>query len=199
MIKGVNTNAPIFEKVRKNFAAKIPVITSKVAVLALNFFLRSFREQGSIQKGGVRKWEKRHFNMDKSKGNRAVLTKTSTLKRSLREMHNGRGKIHITSNMPYSEIMNDGGRIKITPKMRRFFWAMYYEEGKKLKYTKAGAERKSKGNTRTNEVADIWKGLALTKQDHFDIIARPFIYDSEVLVDDIGKFISHQLDKLTGK
>lgn len=45
-----------------------------------------------------------------------------------------------------------GARIRVTDKMRRFFWAMWYETGE-----------------------GGWRGMALSKKTHFEIPARPHL------------------------
>lgn len=54
--------------------------------------------------------------------------------------------------IPYAHIQEEGGVIPITPKMRRFFWAMYYKYG-----------------------ADMWKYLALTKKAVITIPQRAYL------------------------
>lgn len=49
----------------------------------------------------------------------------------------------LQSKVPYATIQNRGGAITITPKARRFFWAMYYQEGKKDDFWKALALKKT--------------------------------------------------------
>ena len=66
--------------------------------------------------------------------------------------------VKISSDKPYSRIHNEGGQISqnvnITPKMRRFAWAMHYKE-----------------NPDSKEAFSAWKGLAITKKQ---TISRTF-------------------------
>jgi phage gpG-like protein len=61
-------------------------------------------------------------------------------------------KVIVSSGKPYSRIHNEGGTInqtiQVTPKMRKFAWAKYYEAN--------GGEPGDSGRE--------WKGLALTKK-----------------------------------
>lgn len=74
-----------------------------------------------------------------------------TLLSSRKELYNSirflsfEGKVVIASSLKYSKIHNEGGTItlKITPQMRKFAWAKYYESG---------------------ETSSQWKGMALTKK-----------------------------------
>lgn len=69
-------------------------------------------------------------------------------------------KVVVSSAKPYSRIHNEGGpvnqTIQITPKMRKFAWAKYYEAN--------GGQSGDEGGE--------WKGLALTKKQ---AISRNFI------------------------
>lgn len=81
-----------------------------------------------------------------------------TLLSSRKELYNSirftaqTGKTVVSSSLRYSRIHNEGGvinqQITITPKMRRFAWAKYYEENPTSEPGKAGQ----------------WKALALTKK-----------------------------------
>jgi len=66
------------------------------------------------------------------------------------------------------KLQNDGGNIKVTLKMRKFFWAMWFD---------------------TKD--EFWKGMAMTKKQTINITARPFIYDSP----DLGEAINKDLSK----
>ncbi len=66
-----------------------------------------------------------------------------------------------TSSEPYAAIHNEGGTITITPKMKRFFWAKYYELGGKIRYKKSGGM--SKSSMRLSEEAEMYHALALKK------------------------------------
>jgi phage gpG-like protein len=79
--------------------------------------------------------------------------------------------VGVSSDVKYASIHNEGGQIKITPKMRRYFWAMYIE-------TKQ----------------EYWKGLALTKKEHIIIPQRQFIGDSEALFKSIDRMIVKELE-----
>ncbi len=92
-------------------------------------------------------------------GNRgSLLVDSGALRRSIKYTING-NSITWTSNLPYAKIHNDGGFIKITPKMRRFFWHMYYSCTKKIKRGKKGQVLKA--SQRHSEDAKFWKAMAL--------------------------------------
>lgn len=74
-------------------------------------------------------------------------------------------KATIISSEPYSKIHNEGGQIPITPKMRKFAWAKYYE---------ANPEKKG-------DAGGEWKGMALTKKTAIVIPKRKFAAHSKEL------------------
>jgi hypothetical protein len=55
-------------------------------------------------------------------------------------------------------MLNQGGEIVVTAKMKRFFWAMFYKSSGAV--TSSG---KGERNTRLTEEAKSWKALALQK------------------------------------
>lgn len=78
-----------------------------------------------------------------------LMMRSGALRRSVRARNIPNG-VGFSSSMPYAKLQNEGGKIKITAKMKRFFWAMYYKtSGKKSK--SLGAE------------SNHWKALALKK------------------------------------
>lgn len=68
------------------------------------------------------------------------------------------------SNLPYASIHNEGGQIKVTAKMKRFFWAMYYKNANAVVYSvKKKAPANTKRNQRLQAESAKWKAMALLK------------------------------------
>lgn len=67
------------------------------------------------------------------KKNIEPFSDTGALEKSIKWKYKGTkdGKITsvITSNLPYANIQDQGGRIKITDRMRRKMWQLYYKTG----------------------------------------------------------------------
>lgn len=76
--------------------------------------------------------------------------------------------ITVISDLIYAKIQNEGGRVKVTAKMRRFFWSQFY---------------------RTNDI--FWKNMALTKKEYITIPARPYLK----ITTDILNFAQQELNK----
>jgi len=85
-------------------------------------------------------------------------------------------RVGVDSNIKYAEIHNFGGKIEITPKMRRYFWAMFKQTGDAY-----------------------YKGLALTKKKHFDIPERKFIGNTLAMEPRLDRRTIKELKKITQK
>lgn len=96
-------------------------------------------------------------------------------RRSIRGETTGSG-VRWFSDTEYMGIHNRGGKIKVTPKMRRYFWAQYYKHSGQMTYV---IKTKKVGNSQQNRrmaiEAEFWKNMALTKKDTFEIPKRQVI------------------------
>jgi len=142
--------------------------------IAVDHFKENFVKGGFVDHG-LDKWQTpKRFDAS----SKFARSKYGTLLSARKELYNSitfdarRGMVVIRSDKPYAKLHNEGGpvdhSIPITPKMRRFAWAMHYQETN-------GA---SKANSK-------WKGLALTKKDSirvkFTMPKRQFIGNSAAL------------------
>ena len=105
-----------------------------------------------------RPWPKR-----KGKGRGSLLLASGKLRRSIRSKVNPDYSITWSTSEPYAAIHNDGGKIKVTAKMKKYAWYRYYQLVGKISYTKKGSPSKSKTNTGRMEEAQMWYAIALTK------------------------------------
>lgn len=55
-----------------------------------------------------------------------MMVESGDLRKSL-SVETGDDSVEIYSDVEYAEIHNEGGRIRVTEKMRRYFWARYAE------------------------------------------------------------------------
>ena len=115
----------------------------------------------------------------------------------------GIAKVTIFNDVVYAAIHNEGGTVhpKITPKMRRFAWAKYYE----LKGRQKGAQKPRKGTqNRTSQSAgnqpdsgeaEKWKRLALTKKETLtiNIPQRQFMGQSAELDAKISAYVEKEV------
>lgn len=91
---------------------------------------------------------------------RAILVNRGSLSRSLRSRISRDG-VRFEYKKDYARIHNEGGDIKVTARMKRFFWAKYYEASGAFGRRKDGSLRKDKRNARLTTEADFWRALAL--------------------------------------
>lgn len=158
-------------------------IIQQSAGIALAFFKQSFVNQGFTNKALV-KWKKR-IGGERNEG-RAILVNRAVLKRGIRikKADKTGAIVGVDPAIKYAEIHNYGGEIPVTPKMRRFFWAMYYKHG--------GADKRTRGT----ELAQFWLKMALTKKKTITIPQRQFIGDSVVLARKLTTYIEQELTKI---
>lgn len=106
-------------------------------------------------------------------GNRgSLMMRSGKLRGSINAKVRG-NSIVFTSNMPYAALHNEGGTIKVTQKMKKFFWAKYIEAGKK------GIQ------------AEQFKALALKKVgDTISIEQRQFIGEHPQVIKAIEKIVN---------
>ena len=119
-------------------------------------FDQNFERQAFFTK----KWQRRKSPAkDES---RAILTDTGHLRGSIKSRTTGDG-IVFYSDAPYARIHNEGGEIVVTARMKRYFWAKYYETTGSFGRKKDGNRRNDKRNAQLNTEAEFWRALALKK------------------------------------
>lgn len=163
-----NSNTQRFielEKKYRNFRKTIP---QKAAITMVNFFKRNFQAGGFVDVP-FKRWKKSTYP-----GARATMIKSGNTRREIKKISISETKVvvGIANQNHHAKIHNEGGKILITPKMRRFFWAKFKETGK-----------------------DYWKGLALTKKTHIKIPQRKFIGDSKALEKTLDRMLISELKK----
>ncbi|MDR0677688.1 MAG: hypothetical protein LBF57_03385 [Holosporaceae bacterium] len=140
-----------------------------------------------------REWERKERKNPGSKGSPMMIS--GNLRRSIRSYVSG-GSVVFRSSLPYASILNEGGRIKVTPKMKRFFWAKYYEKMGKIKRNKDGKVIRSTEVVKAE--ASFWKTMALKKTGSMIIItARRFIGSSVELEEHVKKIIDKNMEEFT--
>ena len=92
----------------------------------------------------------------------SILVDTGRLRQSI-SSRTTENSITFFTNLPYAAIHNEGGEIKVTAKMKRFFWAKYYETTGAFGRRKDGALRKDKRTSQLSTEADFWHVMALMK------------------------------------
>lgn len=160
----------------KNYNSEKPKLMKAIGIAARDHFKLNFKKEGFAD-GGVKKWSKRKFEFPGKQ--RAVLTGRGNLRDSISYNANFK-QVTISNNKKYAKLHNEGGEITVTPKMRSFFWAMYYE---------------ATGRKKADE-AQIWKNLALKKGNTMKVEKRQFMGHSKELTRKIDKMIKELIKRI---
>lgn len=168
----MNDNAQHFQRFLNDYAVLKRKLPRMYGIEAVNLFKQNFDREGFIAgEGRLQRWEatKRHTG-------RKILTKTRRLRRGIKIKSADSRKVvvGVDGNIKYAKLHNEGGKLEITPKMRRYFWAMFKQTGDAY-----------------------YKGLALTKKTHFDMPARPFIGNTLAMKPRLDRRTIKELKKLT--
>lgn len=94
-----------------------------------------------------------------------ILVDTGGLRRSITS-HTTENSIIFRSEHPAASIHNEGGEIKVTERMKRFFWHKYYETSGSFGRRgtrKDGSQRRDKKTVQLSTEAEFWKFMALMK------------------------------------
>ena len=159
--KNTDLPTPDFRKIAEEVMKDLP---EKAGEKALQFFLASFIKQGFTDTSFI-PWVKRKDDLSHKLLNQSYALKASGKidKADLTEVN-----ISFGEGLNYAAIHNEGGTItvKVSTKMKRFFWYMY----KKTEDEK-------------------WKWMALTKNETLTIKIpkRQYIGESETLMNELDK------------
>lgn len=94
-------------------------ILSDIRVELGDEFDQNFERQGFF----AEKWQRRKSPI---RGDGHILVASGDLRKSIRS-RSDESSITFYSDLAYAGIHNEGGEIKVTAKMKRFFWHKYYE------------------------------------------------------------------------
>lgn len=160
-------------------------LPKKVGNLAVSLFKKNFREEAFFGE----KWKEplRKGGGDGASASRPTLTGSGDLGRSIQYVP-GDGEVVIFSDLEYSAIHNEGGETHptVTPRMRRYMWAMFYKSGGGKKSSALSAE------------AEQWKSMAITKQETLTIRIpqRQFIGYHDKLQEAVNKKVDEEVNKV---
>ena len=155
-------------------------------------FARNFERKGFFDK----KWPSNKFINRRG----SPMMRSGKLRRSIQSRTGGSG-ITWSSSLPYAGIHNEGGKIKVTEKMKKFFWAMYYKSSGAIKVsTSKTMGEHVKLNDRNKKLAiesQQWKALALMKVgSEITIEQRQFIGDHTQIHTFVKEIINHNFEEL---
>lgn len=184
------------EQLSDLFRRRLPV---QVGAMAKDHYQDNFRKGGFVN-NGLKKWKP--AKRLASGGGRAadkygtLLSRRNHLYSNVRYIP-GDGRVKVCNLLVYAPAHQWGETLQptVTPQMRRFAWAKYYEAGGG---GGKGANGLKEGNADISAEAAKWKGLALTKKKKLTIKmpARPMIGESVELNLKINEKVDTEVRKI---
>ena len=127
----------------------------------------------------------------------SLMMRTGRLRKSLLSPKVTSNVIIWSSSLPYAYIHNNGGEIRVTPQMRKFFWAKYYQTSSATTKKKNGEASSSARNKKLSIEAEQWKALALKPIGSIiKIEKRQFIGSHPQVDKHIKEVINHNFGEL---
>lgn len=158
-------------------------ILADLKVELLDEFDRNFERRAFF----ARPWPDRSY----PSGRGSLLQVTGRGRRSFRGIIQRNG-VEFSTDTPYMGLHNRGGKIKITPRMRKYFWYMYRQNAESITYS---IKKRQANNTQRNRMlsakAQYWRNMALTKKDTITIPQRQVIGDHP-RVRQVAREVIHQ-------
>ncbi len=149
-------------------------------------FDKNFENESFFGEG----WERRKSPV---RGDGHILVSSGALRRSISSRSDDTS-ITFYSSLPYAAIHNDGGEIRVTQRMKSFFWHKYYEAVGGFGRKKDGNLRNDKKNKRLSTEAEFYKAMALMKVGStVKIPRRRFLGTSPQLEEGVKKIIEDNL------
>lgn len=130
-------------------------ILNDIRVEMSDEFDRNFERQAFFSEA----WQRRK---SPTRPGGSILVDTGQLRRSITSRTTDTS-ITFYTDLPYASIHNDGGEIKVTARMKRFFWHKYYEATGSFGRRKDGEKRNDKRTVQLTSEAEFWKLMALMK------------------------------------
>jgi len=178
---------------------RLPVIAGR---MAKDFFQNSFRISAFVN-GGVHHWQttQRQLAGGKTAASRygPLLSSRNHLFASIKYTSSDY-RVKVANDLLYAPIHNWGGTLhpSVTPKMRRFAWAMFYREAGINRNASKKSKKKRTDEAAANPRAQKWRALALTKKKKLSvhIPQRQFLGDSRELQDMIHERTKQEIIKI---
>ena len=170
----------------KDIQRLIRTILSDIRVDMADEFDKNFERQGFFSEA----WARRK---SPTRPGGSILIDTGTLRKSI-QSKSTESSITFYSTLPYASIHNDGGEIKVTRKMKRYFWHKYYATTGSFGRKKNGERRGDKRTVQLSTEAEFWKHMALMKEGKsIKIPRRRFLGVSPEVEKTVKKIIEENL------
>lgn len=139
-------------------------IVKDISTELMEEFDKNFEHKGFLSD----KWKDTKFPNRRG----SLMLRSGKLRRSL-EVSVTNNIITFSSSLPYAKIHNEGGKIKVTEKMKRYFWYLYKQATGGITYSlKTKQAQKTKRNRNLSADAEFYKSMALKKVGDVIIIEK---------------------------
>ena len=163
-------------------------ILSDIRVEIGDEFDKNFERQGFFTKA----WARRKSPI---RGDGHILVASGDLRKSVQSRSDATS-ITFFSSSPYAARHNEGGEIKVTEKMKRYFWHKYYEATGSFGYRKDGSLRQTGKQRQLSANAEFWRAMALMKVGKtIRIPKRQFLGMAPEVEREVTKIIEDELEE----
>lgn len=169
------------EEIEKHLVdARSKVVRVAGVYMRDQFKLNISTRRGMPENGSLRPFRGRELHFARTQG-KNPLYNTGKMLNSIRIISITKDKVVVGIDNPqveqYAEVMQNGGDIIVTKKMKSFFWAKYYEQaGQQVFSVRTKKLAKTKKNNRLSNDAELWRNMALKKVgSKINIEARTFM------------------------
>lgn len=155
--------------------------------------------KGMPENGTLRPFRGREFTLMRD-ANKNPLYSSGKMLNSIHIIAIRGNKVYVgidQSNVAeYADLMQNGGSIVVSKKMKSFFWAKYYEAaGGQIYSVKSKSLNKTKKNRALSHDAEIYRAMALKKVGSvIKVEARTFMK----ITPDVQKGVSREMQNLFG-
>ena len=161
--------------IEKKLKKVLNAMPSVIGQTAVNHFQENItKRQGVPSSGSLQRFKNRVFESSRGRG-KGILNDTGNLVDSIKIIGRSPNSVNVgirASEIPYAELHQQGGKIPVTDKMRKFFWAKYYQHASPVGRTRG------KRSVSTNQEADFWKAMALKKKNSMITIPKRQFMDA---------------------
>lgn len=176
----------------------LPVKVGKEVVSSIRQNFRS----GGFYGDAWKKTKRQEVPFKGARGSYGPLLSKSTHLMSNTDYLPGAAKVTIRNTAPYAGYHNEGAEAKVTRKMKKYFWAKYYEAGGGRKAKSGGGKASGKTGKpkKKNPEAEFWQAMALKKPgSRIKIPKRQFLGPSPKVDTIVSGIIDKELENFINK
>lgn len=139
-------------------------VINDISTELMEEFDKNFEQKGFFSQ----KWKDTKFANRRG----SLMLRSGKLRRSLDNSYTN-NIIKFSSSLPYAKIQNEGGKIKVTEKMKKYFWYLYIQAIGGITYSlKTKEAQKTKRNRNLTADAQFYKAMALKKVGEIIVIEK---------------------------